>query len=63
MSKFETMTKEEAIRYCYEHENQFKSDCYADGYDGVRQFDCLISILEYNTITPSELPDYGMDYE
>ena len=59
---FEKMTVEEAIEYCYKHENQFKSDMYKIDEDGVEQFGCLIAILEGGTIEPKELPDYGMDY-
>lgn len=59
---FAAMTKEEALAYCYKHENQFKSDMYAEDQDGVEQFDCLIVILEGGTIQPKDLPDYGMDY-
>lgn len=62
MSKFDEMSVEEALTYCYEHENQYKSDCYACGDNGVEQFDCLIVILESGTIKPSDLPDYGMEY-
>jgi len=59
---FELMTKEEALEYCYKHENEYKADAYASGENGERQFDCLIDILESETISPSELPSYGMDY-
>ena len=59
---FNTMTKDEAIQYCYQHEQQYKSDMYGIGEDGVEQFGCLIMILESDTIKPSELPSYGMDY-
>lgn len=59
---FSTMTKEEALAYCYKHERQFKADAYAAGEDGERQFDCLIEILEGETIQPKDLPGYGMDY-
>lgn len=55
--KFDIMTKDEAIKYCYDH----KRDYIRDG-STEREFDCLISILEENTITPSQLPYYGMDY-
>lgn len=54
---FETMTVDEAINYCYRHQKDY------DGDVGRREFDCLIDILESGTIRPSELPDYGMDYE
>lgn len=57
-----TMTKEEALDYCYKHRDEFISDSFAGGDNGVRQFDCLISILEDDVISPSELADYGMDY-
>ena len=60
---FDSMSKEEALSYCYKHRNQYISDLYAADEDGREQFDCLIGILESGTIQPSELPDYGMDYE
>jgi hypothetical protein len=62
-ANFSTMTKEEALEYCTKHENQFKADAYADGENGERLFECLILIVEEGTISPSELPNYGMDYE
>ena len=63
MTDFTKMTKEEALRYCHEHANKFKAECYESGEDGVGQFDCLIEILSSGTISPSELPDYGMEYD
>ena len=30
------MSKEEAIEYCYKHENEFKRDCYSAEEDGKR---------------------------
>jgi hypothetical protein len=60
---FESMTKEEALKYCYEHENEFKAASFDVGEDGVEQFECLIGIIESGTIQPSELPKYGMDFE
>lgn len=56
------MTKEEALNYCYKHEKEYIVDTADTIADGQRQFDCLIAILEDGTISPSELPDYGMDY-
>ncbi len=56
------MTKQEAIVYCYKHENQFKSDTYKQGEDGDRQFECLIGCLESGHIKPEELSNYGMEY-
>jgi len=60
---FGIITKEQALEYCYKHENEFKADCYSAGEDGCRQFDCLIGIIESGTIKPSELPDYGMEFD
>ena len=57
---FEKMTVSEAIKYCYDHREEFIRELEID--EGIRQFDCLITILESGTIQPSELPDYGMDY-
>lgn len=56
------MNKEEAIAYCYKHANEYKRDVYAAGGNGEREFDCLISILEEDVITPEQLKDYGMNY-
>jgi len=60
---FDSMSKEEALSYCYKYRNQYISDLYAADEDGLEQFNCLIAILEGDTIKPSQLPDYGMDYE
>lgn len=57
------MSVEEAIDYCYKHRDKYLSAAYAAGENGQRQFDCLISCLEYGTIKPEELADYGMDFE
>ena len=53
---FKEMTKSEALEYCYKHENEFKSK------NGVRQFDCLIEILDSGTIEPKQIVDYGMEF-
>lgn len=60
---FNTMTKMEALAYCYKHENEYKRDAYGAGEDGVKMFDCLTSILLEGRIQPNQLPEYGMDYE
>lgn len=59
---FEKMTKEEAIKYCYKYSNEFKAEMYECGENGERQFQCLISLLENETIHPKDLLSYGMDY-
>jgi hypothetical protein len=61
MINFQTMTLEEAINYCYEHQDQYVRE-YDTVSEGMRQFECLITILEDGTITPAELPTYGMEY-
>ena len=62
ISRFSSMTKEDALQYCYKHQHEFKRDMEDCGENGQRQFDCLIEILESGTIQPKELPSYGMDY-
>lgn len=64
MSKpdFEKMTIKEAVEYCYENRDEFIID-FGSVDEGLRQFDCLISILEDGTIKPSQLHEYGMEYE
>lgn len=62
-SIFSTMTKDEALKYCYKHEAMYKADIYLSGENGARHFDCLIDLVESDTITGADLPEYGMDYE
>ena len=62
MTAFTEMTVEEAVSYCYRHQDRFIKD-YGSISEGVRCFDCLISVLESGTITPVELPEYGMEYQ
>lgn len=56
------MTLEEAISYCFRHANEFKAKMYEAGENGERQFECLIGMLEEETIQPNELPNYGMNF-
>lgn len=56
------MTKDQAIDYCYKHKNDYVKSM-DDIEEGLMQFDCLIAILEAGTIEPSELPDYGMEFD
>ena len=60
---FELMSKEEALEYCYRHENEFKRDAYACNENGERCFACLIEIINGGTIQPKDLPKYGMNYD
>ena len=59
---FKTMSVEDAIKYCYKHEAEYKYDISDSCPDSEKLFNSLISILEDGTIKPSELPDYGMDF-
>jgi len=59
---FRTMTKEEALTYCERHRSAYLANA-AEGGGGAREYDCLVSCVESGHITPSELPDYGMDFE
>ena len=63
MADFKNMTRDEALEYCHKHRNKFMSEAYACDEDGKEQYDCLVSIVEDGTIQPSELPDYGMEFE
>lgn len=62
MKNFNTMTKEEALIYCYEHQREYENSACTENRSGAELFDCLILILQNGTIKPSELPDYGMDF-
>lgn len=59
-SKFEAMTKEQALEYLSEHR-----DAYIRGFDsideGVRAYDCLVVIVEDGVVKPSQLPEYGVE--
>ena len=55
------MTKEEAIKYCWENRDEYIRD--AESVDeGRKQFDCLVDCLDSGHIRPDELEEYGMDY-
>lgn len=56
---FENMSVPQAIRYCYENEDEFIKSL---GTEGREQFDAIITLLEMDSLNPSELPDYGMDF-
>lgn len=55
------MNKEEAIAYCYKHKDEYVKD-FKSVDEGIRSFDCLISILEDELIQPNQLKEYGMEY-
>lgn len=61
MPNFKEMTIEEAVDYCYEHQDKYVRE-YDTVSEGMEQFECLIVILESGTIAPEELPVYGMKY-
>lgn len=57
---FTEMTKEEALKYCYTHEKEYKAEMYECGENGNKLFNCLIELIESDTITGVQLPEYGM---
>lgn len=61
IEKFDKMTKKEALEYCYLNKNKYIKD-FDDIEYGLRGFNCLIELIESETISINELPDYGMDY-
>ena len=54
MNKFEHMTAEDAINYCYELEDKGEINM------SNREFNCLVALLEDGSITPKDLPSYGV---
>ena len=56
------MSKEEALKYCYENKDEFIMIRRACGEDGAILFDQLISGLETDIIWPEELSNYGMEF-
>lgn len=52
--KFETMSIQEAVDYCY----QLKSNGKCEFTE--REFECLIFLLKDETIKPKDLPNYGI---
>ncbi len=56
------MDKEQALAFCYRNRDE-----YIKGFErvdeGLRQFDCLVALLEDGTVTPDQLGDYGMSTE
>lgn len=57
------MTKTDALEYCYKYEKEYKKDCYESGENGEEAFNCLITGIREDIISPDELEDYNMDYD
>ena len=53
------VSKEDALKYCYDNKDIYIRD-FANLDEGYRSFECLISILESDTIEVTDLPSYGM---
>ena len=49
----ETLTKEQAIQYCYDNKDRYLSECGNE-----REFQCLITMLEEDTIGPINVYEY-----
>lgn len=60
-TKWDLMTVKEAVKYCYSHKGEYIAG-FNDFDEGVDAFCCLLTLLEKGTISPSQLPKYGMDY-
>jgi len=56
------MTKDEALAYCHRHREE-----YVRGFDsvddGIRQFNCLVELIECGDVDPNGLADYGMSFD
>jgi hypothetical protein len=66
MVNFETMTKEEAIKYCEKHEQDFHDKNCKNGESLTRSekwYSDIIEWLRYDRISPKELPGWGMSFE
>ena len=49
--------QKQLLEYCYKNKKEYVYEV------GCREFDCLIALVEDNTISTFEqLADYGMDY-
>ena len=53
---------DDAIDYCHEHSGKFIADMNDRGFEGGKEFNGLMDILESGNISPLDLADYGMDY-
>jgi len=61
-NNFETMSKGDAVLYCYKHEQEFKTNATALGENADNKFDFIVDGIENEYIKPNELPDYGMNF-
>lgn len=60
------MDKEQSLEYCYKHKSKYISELIIAGDDpetAIENFNCLIALVEDETVTYEDLADYGMDYK
>ena len=63
ISKGTQMTKDELLSYCYEHKRQYIIDSGDDIDTAIEEFECLIGLVEYGSVSSmEELAEYGMKY-
>lgn len=56
--------KDKLLEYCYKHKKEYIMDSCSDIDEAYEQFECLIALVEDDTIkTFEQLKEYGMDYE
>jgi len=55
------MTREQMLSFCWKHKDEFIRD-YDKTSEGIRSFDCLISLVEDESFpfTPLDLHKHGM---
>lgn len=59
MNKFQNMTIDEALDYCYKHKEEYFKGL---GSDAQREWECLLGNIEDGVIKTVDLPAYGMDF-
>jgi len=53
------VSKEEALKYCFDHADEY-ARLHESVTEGSEQIENLIVLLESETISVDQLPDYGM---
>ena len=55
------MKTSDVLDYCYKHEDEYIKG-FSSAKEGIRQFECLISLVTDGYITYDQLADYGMEF-
>jgi hypothetical protein len=51
-------TKEGLLQYVYDNKKEYVKDLISSGYNGYREVDCLISIIENESVTWDNINKY-----